>query len=96
MERVCYVCGAPATCLGRYEGHGPEKYGCDDCCGHGCEDGHCTPVDELPAGRVPKSEAELDAEAQTADTQYLQQLEAERAEREQKVTQDLLAFTNLE
>jgi hypothetical protein len=37
---VCATCGAPATCFGSYEGH-PAAYGCDTCCGHGCEDGAC-------------------------------------------------------
>lgn len=34
-------CGKPATCIGAYEGLRPERYSCDDCCGHGNEDGHC-------------------------------------------------------
>jgi len=38
----CQICGKPATCHGTYEGH--TGYGCDDCCGHGNEDGHCEPV----------------------------------------------------
>ncbi len=40
----CWVCGKSAACFGRYEGHGPMGYACDDCCGHGCEDGHCDPI----------------------------------------------------
>ncbi|MHC4644287.1 MAG: hypothetical protein ACYTBJ_02205 [Planctomycetota bacterium] len=40
----CAHCGKPATCLGRYEGHGPWEWACDDCCGHGSEDGECRPV----------------------------------------------------
>lgn len=49
----CHTCGKPATCYGSYEGNAPD-YGRDDCCGHGCEDGHCEPVapveetEELP------------------------------------------------
>jgi hypothetical protein len=43
---VCYVCQSPATCFGRYEGHGPVQYGCDEHCGHGNEDGWCKPVEE--------------------------------------------------
>jgi hypothetical protein len=39
---VCPHCGKPATCYGTYEGH--TGYGCDECCGHGNEDGHCEPV----------------------------------------------------
>ncbi len=39
IEPLCSNCGKPATCYGTYEGI--TGYGCDDCCGHGCEDGHC-------------------------------------------------------
>jgi hypothetical protein len=35
----CQICGAGATCYGTYEKK--TGYGCDDCCGHGCEDGDC-------------------------------------------------------
>jgi hypothetical protein len=42
----CATCGKPATCYGSYEDKPPE-YACDNCCGHGCEDGHCDPI---PAG----------------------------------------------
>jgi hypothetical protein len=42
---LCAVCGKPATCEGTAEGN-PTVYAmCDDCCGHGNEDGHC---EELP------------------------------------------------
>lgn len=30
-DRICHNCGEPA-------------YACDECCGHGNEDGHCEPV----------------------------------------------------
>ena len=46
---VCYVCQAPATCVGAYEGAAVEQGACDEHCGHGCEDGSCRPVD-APAG----------------------------------------------
>jgi hypothetical protein len=39
----CAHCRKPATCRGAYEGRG-EAYACDDCCGHGCEDGRCEPA----------------------------------------------------
>lgn len=35
----CFWCERPATCYGTYEGH--TGYACDECCGHGCEDGWC-------------------------------------------------------
>lgn len=39
---LCEHCGAkPATCYGKYEGMTTSAYACDDCCGHGCEDGKC-------------------------------------------------------
>ncbi len=42
----CQFCGAAATCYGAYEGDRPQDYSCDECCGHGCEDGHCVAVPE--------------------------------------------------
>jgi hypothetical protein len=47
--RECDFCGKPATCYGQYEGveeaeDGSPDYGCDDCCGHGNEDGWCKPL----------------------------------------------------
>lgn len=41
---LCHICDKPATCYGTYEGI--TGYSCDDCCGHGCEDGHCEPIDK--------------------------------------------------
>ena len=44
--RVCATCGKPATCHGAYEGHDdPPQDSCDDCCGHGNEDGWCRPIE---------------------------------------------------
>lgn len=37
----CSRCGKLAACLGQYEGHGEPEYACNDCCGHGNEDGKC-------------------------------------------------------
>lgn len=38
----CHICGKLATCIGEYETcTGIERPACDDCCGHGNEDGHC-------------------------------------------------------
>lgn len=42
VQPTCTTCGKPATCHGTYEGI--TGYGCDDCCGHGCEDGDCEPI----------------------------------------------------
>lgn len=39
---TCEHCGKPATCVGRYEDEsGPIQFACDECCGHGNEDGWC-------------------------------------------------------
>ena len=42
--RLCAVCGAPATCVGAYEGATDPEPACDGCCGHGNEDGWCEPL----------------------------------------------------
>lgn len=48
-EHKCKWCGADATCFGEYEQSDGSTlcYACDECCGHGCEDGWCKPVDEV-------------------------------------------------
>lgn len=53
----CSVCGKPATCLGRYEGHGPWRWACDDCCGHGNEDGECRPISDVAEWMTTKLDA---------------------------------------
>lgn len=46
----CSRCGKPAACLGSYESpDNPYEYACDECCGHGNEDGHCEQLDRIPA-----------------------------------------------
>ena len=49
---TCARCGEPATCLGAYEGAETEQYGCDECCGHGNEDGHCEEVGSVDTLRA--------------------------------------------
>ena len=51
---ACAICGKPATCLGSYEGAATDEYACDDCCGHGNEDGHCSPVTPNVKSSYPK------------------------------------------
>lgn len=53
VREVCYVCGALATCVGAYEGSRYEQFGCDEHCGHGCEDGHCDPISGVAEQIVP-------------------------------------------
>ncbi len=58
MIPECEICGKPATCYGEYEGEAP-RHACDDCCGHGNEDGHCEPVGrsaEAPPSPSPWAE----------------------------------------
>lgn len=38
---ACATCGERATCVGRYEDMVDMEPACDECCGHGCEDGLC-------------------------------------------------------
>lgn len=40
IRPTCAACTNLATCYGSYEG-AAAAYACDDCCGHGCEDGKC-------------------------------------------------------
>ncbi len=40
-NKLCQNCGRPGTCYGSYESQKVKSYSCDECCGHGCEDGHC-------------------------------------------------------
>ena len=48
-NKLCHICAKPATCLGAYEGQTKQRYGCDNCCGHGCEDGKCERLPDVPA-----------------------------------------------
>ena len=42
----CLCCGKLASCMGSYdEAWG---YACDECCGHGNEDGQCFPLADVP------------------------------------------------
>lgn len=44
---TCHVCGQPASCVGRYDDAEARAPACDQCCGHGCEDGRCWSIDDL-------------------------------------------------
>lgn len=46
---LCDDCGNQATCYGAYEMQ-PPGFACDTCCGHGCEDGKCTRVEQHVEG----------------------------------------------
>ena len=48
-EQVCAICGGPAACYGLYDPIDSEEvvqFACDECCGHGNEDGWCIRVPE--------------------------------------------------
>jgi hypothetical protein len=46
----CVHCEEPATCVGEYETcENDPSPACDQCCGHGGEDGWCIPVAEYLA-----------------------------------------------
>lgn len=45
----CADCGEPAACMGCYEMADAWDYACNECCGHGCEDGECFALSDLPA-----------------------------------------------
>lgn len=62
-QPVCWECGQPATCLGKYEAMTGWYYACDSCCGHGCEDGKCYPLDEIPTGVLIEFELQTTGKA---------------------------------
>jgi len=42
---ICSMCRErEATCIGAYEGETRQTPGCDECCGHGNEDGACVSI----------------------------------------------------
>lgn len=43
-DPICANCGEAATCFGSYETELTPAFACDECCAHGCEDGHCEPL----------------------------------------------------
>jgi hypothetical protein len=44
---TCEYCGIrPGSCVGSYEGDGDPEVACDECCGHGCEDGRCEEIED--------------------------------------------------
>lgn len=77
MDRfMCAICGKPAACLGRYEGNVEFNPACDECCGHGNEDGECfqlvSETGEYMSltemlGRLNESERALKAATDEAD-----------------------------
>lgn len=65
---ICTTCGVrEATCVGRYEDMDTCEPSCDECCGHGCEDGHCDRVEVDPSGDWECScgeEGDMEAQAE--------------------------------
>lgn len=59
-------CGNVAACIGLYDPfskHQPEAPACDECCGHGCEDGYCYKLDTFfpcdGSGVLPAKKAKV-------------------------------------
>lgn len=49
----CAHCGErEATCIGRYDVMTEDEPACDECCGHGGEDGHCEQLPQLSEEQV--------------------------------------------
>ena len=47
VTAICDHCKKqPATCIGAYEDDIAIRVACDECCGHGNEDGRCDPIDK--------------------------------------------------
>ncbi|CAM3462694.1 hypothetical protein G4177_06270 [Corallococcus sp. ZKHCc1 1396] len=61
VQATCRTCPKPATCWGAYEQHdAPWEPSCDDCCGHGNEDGRCERITALST--APAKETKPGAE----------------------------------
>ena len=59
-------CGNVAACIGLYEPwskHQPAAPACDECCGHGCEDGYCYKLENFfpcnGSGVLPAKKAKV-------------------------------------
>ena len=52
-----------AACYGAYENETP-SYACNDCCGHGCEDGRCWPISPGYEVGMTEKDAERQIELQ--------------------------------
>lgn len=78
-EILCACCQKkPATCFGVYEDvEQPITVACDDCCGHGNEDGWCRPIAEitrfLPTARPDELLLAWAAQIEAALTQQAQE-----------------------
>lgn len=46
---VCHICGKPAACIGKYDNMTKPEPSCDECCGHGNEDGWCKRIETAAA-----------------------------------------------
>jgi hypothetical protein len=60
---VCAFCGQPAGCFGQYADH-DKGFACDECCGHGNEDGWCVDIETLKASCIPVAPPEPVADAE--------------------------------
>lgn len=68
LNRFCSHCGNDATCTGRYEHMREDEPACDDCCGHGCEDGRCEPIADVLRKHVRQLLADVKALTERAES----------------------------
>lgn len=57
----CHIsgCDNQATCIGQYEAMDGPEFACDECCGHGCEDGKCWLLEDGMTVDIETKEDEL-------------------------------------
>lgn len=67
-ELRCHICGNSATCIGRYESMEHDEPACDECCGHGCEDGNCTYLTDEDGEFTPEARDRVHAWATNGAT----------------------------
>ena len=67
---VCAFCVNDAACFGYGEGQRRKEYACNDCCGHGCEDGKCIPVAQHLAAIITRHESKQRRERKLIDRLY--------------------------
>lgn len=70
----CSRCRNDATCIGEYEYcDGIDSPACDDCCGHGCEDGHCESVERYLLKKLESAyrQGAREAQQEKADLERL-------------------------
>lgn len=73
LGALCAHCAKPATCIGRYEdGSNPIDAACDECCGHGNEDGWCVRLAEVPSmmNKIDRARKRADDEVERLRAEF--------------------------